>query len=329
MNIRNLWQTACCLAALAVLLGPMLREARAASWPPPKLGITLPFSAGNGAALLAELQAGILNRQYGTEVSLRFMPGRGGVNAWANINTAVTDGSTLTAVELPGLLLRADQRENGINLANLRICHLSARAPVALWAPLDSPITDLDAFASAARDLTGAMLVAGPGSLTPAALASRRLDRLLGIQTVYSPYMGTLEAAAAFVEDPRIKALWADALAYPELIGKFRPIAVAGEGRAAPFPQTPTFRELGYDLVRYNYRGYVLSAGTPEPMILAVYLTLEEVRKDPGFSGAASAIGFDLPEIPLVDLAGLAAALGDEAREEAVNLDILPPAALP
>lgn len=45
--------------------------------------------------------------------------------------------------------------------------------------------------------------------------------------------------------------------------GKARLLAVAGEQRDASFPDVPTFRELGYDLVAKPWYGMFAPAGTP------------------------------------------------------------------
>ena len=49
--------------------------------------------------------------------------------------------------------------------------------------------------------------------------------------------------------------------------GKARLLAVSGEKRAAAFPDVPTFRESGYDLVALPWYGMFARAGTPQAEI--------------------------------------------------------------
>jgi hypothetical protein len=48
-------------------------------------------------------------------------------------------------------------------------------------------------------------------------------------------------------------------------------LAHTGESRFEQFPEVPTFKERGVDIVRYHWRGMVLKKGTPEPVIDRTY----------------------------------------------------------
>jgi len=49
--------------------------------------------------------------------------------------------------------------------------------------------------------------------------------------------------------------------------GKLRPLASWGESRHPAYPDVPTFRELGYDIVYYIWAGMFAPAGTPDEVI--------------------------------------------------------------
>jgi tripartite-type tricarboxylate transporter receptor subunit TctC len=49
--------------------------------------------------------------------------------------------------------------------------------------------------------------------------------------------------------------------------GKARLLAVSGEKRAAAFPDVPTFRESGYDLVALPWYALFAPAGTPPAVV--------------------------------------------------------------
>lgn len=54
---------------------------------------------------------------------------------------------------------------------------------------------------------------------------------------------------------------------YPSFREKMVILAHTGESRFEQFPEVPTFKERGVDIVRYHWRGMVLKKGTPEPVI--------------------------------------------------------------
>ena len=47
-------------------------------------------------------------------------------------------------------------------------------------------------------------------------------------------------------------------------VGKLRIIAVSADSRLTDFPDIPTFRELGWNVVRYQWRGVMTKAGLPQ-----------------------------------------------------------------
>ena len=318
------------VAATAILLCLTTLAAHAAVWPMRAVNVTVPFSQGNAIDLLVNLQARVFAAQNAQTLQSTYIPGRGGLNAWAMIDDSNTNGNVLTAVELPGLALRSMQPYSGLELYSIVICHVSAYSPLALWVSQDSPIRSLDDFIAEAKKQPRKVQVAGPGTYSPAQIAALRFDRQSGIQTIYMPFMGETEAAAA-TQSQDIKAFWADALHYPSFNGAFRPIAIAAEVRSSVFPELPTFRELGYELVEGSFRGYVVPAGTPLPLLQAIYETFEAVRTDKRFTDAAVALGFGIPAMGQDGFGRFMSDLTTEYREKAENLDIVlsPPGALP
>lgn len=308
------------LCILAATLRP--DAAQAAVWPAHDIQVTVPFSAGNAIDLLIDLQQQSLYASTGMRMIPNHMPGRGGLNAWATMDFSVTNGSILTAVELPGLLLRALQPSSGLDLKNMALCHVSAYAPLALWVPNDSAFASLDDLVLAARQTPRTVQIAGPGSYSPAQIAALRFDRMAGIQTLYMPFMGDIEAGTA-TANTAVVAFWADAVRYPAFEGRFRPLAVAAEARSEAFPDVPTFRELEYELVEGSFRGYTVPLETSPPMRQAIFETFEEIRNDPRFINAAAALGFSIPAVGEAAIKEFSDALADEYVEKARDLDII------
>jgi tripartite-type tricarboxylate transporter receptor subunit TctC len=63
--------------------------------------------------------------------------------------------------------------------------------------------------------------------------------------------------------------------------GKARLLAVAGEQRDASFPDVPTFRELGYDLVAKPWYGLFAPAGTPPAAVDRLAQAVQAALADP------------------------------------------------
>jgi tripartite-type tricarboxylate transporter receptor subunit TctC len=88
--------------------------------------------------------------------------------------------------------------------------------------------------------------------------------RAAGIQLTHVPYKGTAPAMQALAagEIAAASTVVADIRSVVEA-GKARLLAVAGEARDPSFPNVPTFREQGYDLVAQPWYALFAPAGTP------------------------------------------------------------------
>jgi len=92
--------------------------------------------------------------------------------------------------------------------------------------------------------------------------------RSAGIQLTHVPYKGTAPAMTALAagEIAAASTVAADIRPLVEA-GKARLLAVAGEQRDPMFPQVPTFREQGYDLVAQPWYALFAPAGTPPAVV--------------------------------------------------------------
>ena len=75
--------------------------------------------------------------------------------------------------------------------------------------------------------------------------------------------------------------------------GKARLLAVAGEQRDATFPDVPTFRELGYDLVAKPWYGLFAPAGTPPAAVDRLAKAAMAAVNDPALSKRLVEMGLE------------------------------------
>jgi tripartite-type tricarboxylate transporter receptor subunit TctC len=101
-------------------------------------------------------------------------------------------------------------------------------------------------------------------------------------QLEHVSYRGTSPAMQALAagEIPALSTVAAD---IQSLVDgkKAKLIAVAGEKRSIRFPETPTFKEQGFDLVASAWYGLFAPAGTPESVIQALSKATIDVINDP------------------------------------------------
>jgi len=61
--------------------------------------------------------------------------------------------------------------------------------------------------------------------------------------------------------------------------GKIRVLAVSSDKRLDDFPDVPTYKERGFDVVRYQWRGIMTRAGAPKPVVNRLAAAIQKVQQ--------------------------------------------------
>ena len=159
------------------------------------------------------------------------------------------------------------------------IAYLGASTP-ALFVQPSSGITTLDGYIEKAKGDGITYGSSGVGSITH--ILGKAVDIELGIEQIHVPYQGSAPA----IQDFRAGVLEAyyDMVALNgDLIteGETQPIALAAPERSAKYPDIPTFRELGHDIVIENWTGLSGPAGMDPAMVETINDTVAEIMQMP------------------------------------------------
>lgn len=306
-------------AVLCALLCLFCAAAAQAACPSGPASLFVPGNAKSQVGLIFAPLSDAWQRAYGQSLLQTAAPGRGGSYAVARCLEEKNDQCSFCALTLPSFFLLAEDRNATYRRGDIIPAPAFASAPNALWADADGPFRTLDElllFARAQNERPdGVFALAGTGRFTDQHLASRQLERTAGVRALYLPELGSAEAAAA-VREGRAAACWAYALPEASLPG-MRPLAVAGESRSPVLPQTPTFRELGLEIVNHTLFTVGFSAKLPEKDAEDLRQRLARLVSDPGLARDAAGLGLGRPS-------PAAAALEDSAKELLDDYDLIP-----
>ena len=61
--------------------------------------------------------------------------------------------------------------------------------------------------------------------------------------------------------------------------GKVRVLAVSSDRRLDEFADVPTYKERGWNVVRYQWRGLISRAGTPQPVVERLAAAVQRVQQ--------------------------------------------------
>ena len=267
-------------AAAAVLP----RGASAQGWPGRPIRLVVPYAPGGTTDVMARLVAERLGARLGQPVVVENRPGAGATIGADLVARAPADGYTL---------LMSNSGSHGVSptlypnlpydpLRDFTHVALVVVSPSTLVVNAANPARDLGAFIARARE-RGELEFAVSGLGSSSHLTGLRLGLALGVAVNAIPYRGAGPAMTDTIAGV-VPAMF-DSLpsAAPHILaGSVRGLAVSSAERSRRFPDLPTLREGGVDLVSNAWFGLSAPAGLPDPILRRYAAEIRAVLRDPG-----------------------------------------------
>lgn len=265
---RQVLQGALALAAGAVAAALPGAPALANTFPAKPVTLVLPFPAGGMFDAVLRALAEAAARDLGQPVVLTHRAGAGGVTGVASLATmGDADGYTLSVmhnsvIRWPHMnKVDWDPRKDFTYVMGL------ANMATGIVVAADAPWKNLAELLADARARPGAISWGNVGAISANRIYGERLARAAGVKFNFIPFKGGGEALTAVVGrhldvygDPGFSAMATG--------GKVRLLATFTEQRLARWPEVPTVRELGHDLVVQSPIGLVAPRNM-DPAVLA------------------------------------------------------------
>lgn len=270
------------VGALAAAVAAFAVAGPAAAYPDKPISYIIPFGPGGESDITARHQQITFKEMFKQDLVISYKPGGGGAVGWAQLNTLKGDGYTWMGINLPHTILQPLQKDVGYKTDDLVTLIYFHYTPDAVIVKADSPIKTLKDLIDQAKKNPGKVTFSGSGKGTSNHLAQVRFDKIAGIKTTYVAAKGTGESNQ-FLLGGQVSGSWGYTSVGAQLGNQVRMLAVAMEQRHPRFPDVPTFKELGFDLISGAYRGVAVPSSTPEPLRKQMSDMLIKVNKDPAF----------------------------------------------
>jgi putative tricarboxylic transport membrane protein len=246
------------ILSILVLLGGCFAAA-AQQYPTRPVEIIVPYAPGGGSDIMVRNMVKVIEQHKLVPVPIAVVnkAGGGGAIARTQFSQARPDGYTLGVMDpnpvLQQLLGEApqDYRTDFTYIAKL-VDDVNF-----LIVKTDSPIkTMADAIAEIKKRGAKRFSIAGTATGSQDHVASIDFDAAIGQQTNYLITKSGGEVLTTLLGG-HVDAAWANPSECIEQYkaGQVRILAVGDTKRLADFPDVPTFREAGVDMVSYNWRG--------------------------------------------------------------------------
>ncbi|MDU8942092.1 tripartite tricarboxylate transporter substrate binding protein [Ovoidimarina sediminis] len=281
------------LAAAFVAVAGM---AAAEDFPKGSVDYVIPFGPGGESDITARFQQPFFEKIYGEQLVVSYKPGGGGAVGWAQLNSMAGDGSVIMGINLPHIIIKPQQGDVGFQTEDLAAVYMFHYTPDAIVVKADSPFQTLEDLVSFAKDNPRQVIFSGSGKGSANHLAQVAFDGAADIETTYVSFQGTGASVTALLGG-QVSAAWGYTTVGAAQGDAVRMLAVAMEERHPAFPDVPTFKELGYDLVSGAYRGIAVPNSASEEVRQQVSDAIEAINADPDFQKQMIDGGFALVDV--------------------------------
>ncbi len=227
--------------------------------------IIIPWPAGGGTDIIGRLLQNTLTAEIGQQVVLRNVGGAAGTIGTAEVVRSRADGTTLLMTSLAPIVIMPSFRPSiPYRVESLAPVCLIADAPAVLMTPQNSGLRTVADIVARARAAPGQFPYASGGVGALGHIAMTGLQRAAGIELNHIPFRGSGDSVLA-MQQGTVALLTAEA----NLVRQYglHAIGVFAAQRMPEYPDAPTMREQGIDLVFPLWTGLFAPAGTPEDVV--------------------------------------------------------------
>jgi len=255
--------------------------AQAQDYPAKPITMLCWSEAGSPVDVYARTMARLLTRELGQNVIVENRTGADGIIMVNALLRAPADGYTIASNTLTLATLFSESAAT-FKPDDLQLLARSQIDPYGLLVPTSIPFKSIDDFVKYARANPDKLNVGGPFTMSAHRVAWEVFSEVAKIKTSWVPYKGGGPALTA-VAGGHVDAVATNPGNAKHLISahKVRVLAVSSERRLADFPDVPTYKERGWNVVRYQWRGLMGKTGLPQPVIDRLVAATEKSQQAP------------------------------------------------
>ncbi|HWA50486.1 MAG TPA: tripartite tricarboxylate transporter substrate binding protein [Dongiaceae bacterium] len=267
----------------AVALG-LLSGAALAEYPERPITVINPNSAGGGTDVGIRTWQPYVEACLGNGAALvpTAMPGAASAVGISALNQAAPDGYTIGMVNMPNLvtnkLAKPEQPsiDDFVYLGNI----IGVRSTFNVRK--DSKFQTLVEAVEYLKSASGPVNVGMGGIGADDHLAGLQLQKLLGVQMNFIPFGSGADSRNALLGGQVEFSMMSNVEA-AGFRDEVRPLAIAADQRSDLFPEVPTFKEQGFDLVGGSTHIIAAKKGFPEEALKKWRDCIQVAGKDPAF----------------------------------------------
>lgn len=278
------------IVTTAIGLGMVSPAALAQTYPNQPVTIVVPFGAGGRTDLTARGVAQALEKHLGVAVPVINKPGAGGVIGAKYVANAKPDGYTV-GIFSSAVISAQYTVQTGTNLADYKLAGVMESSPAAISVNYDAPWKTLKDLVAAANKSPGQLKLGMIPGASAQVFAGGFVDAA-GIKVNMVPFKSDAPGVTALAGG-HIDTHVAVPASYKALSDakKVRMLGVAADKRMTTFPDVPTMREQGVDLVIGSFHGLFVPKGASEQVVAALESALRKAMSEKSVNEQMANVG--------------------------------------
>ena len=283
MHRRHLLQSAAGLAVSGLSF-----QSQAQSFPARPIKLIIAFPAGGPTDITMRSLADNASTILGQPIIVENKPGAGGTLPAQTLQSTAADGYTLAQIPLGVFRLPYTTKINWDPIKDLAYVLNVTGYAFGLVVPIDSPLKTWTHFVAWAKANPGRLTYGSTGTMTSPHLTMELIAQKLDLQLLHVPYKGSADLTQSILGGNIMAAADSTGFAPQVEAGKLRVLNTWGAQRLAKFPDAPTLKELGLDLVQNSPFGIAAPRDTPPAVVKRLHDAFKQAMEKENYKTVLS-----------------------------------------
>lgn len=272
------------LGVLTILILCALPSLAAEKYPSRPITFIIPFQGGGTATTTIRFLAPMLEKELGVPFVVVEKPGSGGAVGWRALQTEPPDGYTLGSAT-KSLFGVTYSTKGKVDYKNFDPVVMLTKDHYSVTVNIESPWKTLGDYVKYAKANPGRIRAGSSGSGGLWHICIIAFNKVAGVEITHIPFKSGGESFVAVLGN-HIESTFASVGDFPgvEETGKLRILAIGGEKRNPFYPDVPTAKEGGVNLVMGNWRGVMAPKGVPKERLEILERAFAKIVKTPQYN---------------------------------------------
>ena len=275
-------RTLIALCTAVTLAGPALAQ----TFPTKPIKLVIAFPAGGPTDITMRALAEGASKVLGQPVIVDNKPGAGGSLPAQALQSAPADGYTLAQIPQSIFRLPYTTKMTWDPVKDISYVINVTGYAFGVVVPTASPLKSWGDFVAYAKANPGKLSYGSTGNLTSPHLTMEHVAQKADIKLLHVPYKGSVDLMQALLGGHLMAASDSTGFAPQVEAGKLRVLNTWGDKRLAKFPDAPTLKELGYDIVQNSPFGIGAPKNTPEAVVKRLHDAFKTAMEQPAYVDA-------------------------------------------